>query len=391
MNKLNSTEILSVLEHVYNTNEKLVEKNQLPISVEIIGEAGIGKTTLVKQFAETHNLEFIKLNLSQLEELSDLVGFPLKMFEITNGNDTRWIMNEEIEQYRSLGYTFTGNKRMSYAEPEWIANKTDKKILLLIDDWTRSQERFIQATMELINEQQYMSWHLPKHTFIVLSANPDDGNYNTSSIDIAQKTRYISFEMEWCAECWARWATHNDIDERCINFILMNPEIVTKNENINARIITMFFKSISTIENFEEDLDMIRLLGNASIGEKVTQNFVMFINNKLDRLISAKDMMESKDALERMVKLTGDYKSEKYRSDIASVLCSRIIDYIIVQVEKGKRVDDAMINRITDFVTNDKCFNYDNKLHMVTTIFNSAPNKFGKLMMNPITFEYLTK
>ena len=72
--------------------------------------------------------------------------------------------------------------------------------------------RFITASMELINEQSYMSWKLPKKTMLVLSANPDNGEYNVSSQDNAQATRYISVNMKWDPECWARWAEHEGID-----------------------------------------------------------------------------------------------------------------------------------------------------------------------------------
>jgi len=48
----------------------------------IVGDPGIGKTTAVLQLAKENNLNFVKLNLAQIEELGDLVGFPVRQFQM---------------------------------------------------------------------------------------------------------------------------------------------------------------------------------------------------------------------------------------------------------------------------------------------------------------------
>lgn len=46
----------------------------------------------------------------------------------------------------------------------------------------------MQASMEIINTASYISWNLPKYTSIVLTSNPDDGQFSVTSLDNAQKT-----------------------------------------------------------------------------------------------------------------------------------------------------------------------------------------------------------
>lgn len=69
--KLDSLEIKHFLKHIIDNNRYLQENNKVPIAVEIMGEAGLGKTTVIKDIAETHGLHFVKLNLSMLDELGD--------------------------------------------------------------------------------------------------------------------------------------------------------------------------------------------------------------------------------------------------------------------------------------------------------------------------------
>jgi len=73
---LNIDEAKSILSHIVTNNRYLQENNKLPVAVEIIGDSGIGKTSMVLQVAKELNLNLVKLNLSQIEELGDLVGFP---------------------------------------------------------------------------------------------------------------------------------------------------------------------------------------------------------------------------------------------------------------------------------------------------------------------------
>ena len=81
--------------------------------------------------------------------------------------------------------------------------------------------RFIQATMELIDRGEYISWSLPPNCTIILTSNPDNGDYNVNSMDNAQKTRYISFELGFDKDVWARWTEIDYIDVLSISYYLI--------------------------------------------------------------------------------------------------------------------------------------------------------------------------
>ena len=40
------------------------------------------KTSTIVELAEENKLKFVKLNLAQIEELGDLVGFPVRQFQM---------------------------------------------------------------------------------------------------------------------------------------------------------------------------------------------------------------------------------------------------------------------------------------------------------------------
>jgi hypothetical protein len=383
---VNVTELKEFLTHIVENNRFLQSQGKLPVSTEVIGESGIGKTSAIVQLAKELDLNFVKLNLAQIEEIGDLVGFPIRQFEVKDDNETIWIDEHAFEEYLKLGYKSTGQNRMSYCPPEWIANKPNGGILLL-DDWNRADIRFIQAVMELIDRQQYISWSLPKDWHIILTANPDNGDYLVNSIDNAQKTRFISVQLKYDIDCWAKWAEENSIDGRCINFLLMHPELVIK--DVNSRSISMFFNSISSIKNFDDSLPLIQMIGEGSVGPEFSSMFTMFINNKLDKMISPENIMNQDEqyVLNTLKSLTG--KEEKYRADIASTLSTRIINFLDL-FAKTNTVDKPITERLSKIV-NEKVFTTDICYNMVKSVYNNNPSKFKTMMMDKSLVEFIMK
>jgi len=411
---LNIDDLNGFMDHIINNNRFLQKQGKLPVAIEVLGESGIGKTSTVKQIAEDHSLDFVKLNLAQIEELGDLVGFPVREFQmykekvvtiptqnknlqygagkqaatedmVKMSSNTvtkkvgQWVSEMAVSDYLNNGYKMTGKNRMSYCAPEWISGKKKGGILLL-DDWNRSDQRFIQAVMELIDRQTYIYWSLPEDWHIVLTANPDNGDYMVNSVDAAQKTRYITANLQFDVNCWARWAEEAGIDTRCINFLLLHPELVT--QETNARAITTFFNAISSFENFDDSLSYIQMIGEGSVGDEFASMFTTFINNKLDKLVTPKDLLTHDNEQYILGELTGCVgKDDSYRADIASTLATRLANYAVVY-SKENTINQKITDRLESLCTKEH-FTNDLKYLIVRTIFNGNKQKFNKLMMKP--------
>jgi signal recognition particle GTPase len=81
---INQSELKEFLGHIIDNNRHLQANGKGPVSIEVIGESGIGKTSSIVQLADELGLNFVKLNLAQIEEIGDLVGFPIRQFEVTD-------------------------------------------------------------------------------------------------------------------------------------------------------------------------------------------------------------------------------------------------------------------------------------------------------------------
>jgi hypothetical protein len=386
--KLNSAELKDFIKHVINNNRFIQGQGKVPTALNVVGNAGLGKTTIVSNLAKEEGMQFVKINLAMIEELSDLVGFPVKEFQIgkdtPDGLKTKWVTEMEAELAVKAGFKLTGARRTAYCAPEWISGKGESGILLL-DDYTRADPRMIQACMDLINTQEYISWKLPKDWTIILTTNPDGGDYHVNSMDVAQTTRFISCDLKFDVDCWAQWAEETAMDGRCINFILKHPEVVT--ESTNPRAITTFFNAISSFEKFEDNLPMIQMIGEGSVGADMTSLFTLFINNKLDQLMSPKDIIlhDNEDYIIGTLKSTVG-RGDDYRADIASIMSTRIVNFALAHF-KTNPMKSEVIKRFEKLVV-DEIFAIDLKYMIVRNLINGNKQKFQKLMLNDKVMEY---
>lgn len=188
---MNIEEVSKTINYLLDNNLKLVDKGLDKIAINIEGVAGIGKTAIVKQIAEERGAVYKRINLSECEEIGDIVGIPQKEYLMTDkdGNEKR-VSEKLINQFINLGYELCSDcdPIMTYAIPSWVPTDPEQEAILYLDDYTRASQLFMQAIMSLIQFGEYISWKLPKKCHLLLSSNPDNGEYSVSGLDPAQKS-----------------------------------------------------------------------------------------------------------------------------------------------------------------------------------------------------------
>lgn len=399
LNEMTISEFTDVFNYLLDNNRQLEEKGLTPIAIGLEGEAGIGKTAVVEQVAHKRGMTYCKISLSQLEEVGDLVGFPIKeillQWKTKEGQvKTRWWPESLIDKVPQ-NVQVTSITRMAYAPPAWVPREENSNgVIVLLDDFSRANPLFMQATMELINTASYMSWSLPKNTSIILTSNPDDGSYSVSQLDNAQKTRFVNFNLKLNINDWASWAEFNNIDSRCINFELLYGNEIFKKHNgvqtINPRAYTTFCKAISGIKDWNDD-NSLALILNISKGcflndkdNVVGTLFTTFVAQKLDRLISPEDMLKQKwETVEPKIH-DCIYEGDRFHTEIAAILSLRLLNYIMYYFSQNGSKQDVVQDRLLNFIDNPrKLFSDDLLFHVIKTVIGKYPAKTTKLLINP--------
>ena len=394
--ELSIKELKPLIKYIVKNNKNLQENGKDPVAINIISEAGLGKSSIVQQIAEEMDSNYVKLALAQITETGDIAGFPICLHYCCkdDGSDCQWIAPELIDSYVKAGYHITPETKMSYALPEWYKSlDLNKPTILLLDDASRALPNIIQACYELIYKQEFWSFKLPENTTVILTTNPDSGDYNVNSVDEAGTSRMLNFNLRWDVDSWGEYAELSGIDSRAINFMLSySDELMndhgTHKHIMNARSYTMFANVIGGINNWSDSSSLATILQIASGSfddpdDIVGSLFTTFIANKLDKLISPEDMLFGDwDVIEDKIK-DCVWDRDQYKTSIASVLQTRLLNKSIAYFSGTGAKNDVVIDRILKIIdAKQMLFSEDFLFNIIKTLYNRFPGKMNKALLN---------
>jgi MoxR-like ATPase len=253
---------------------------------------------MVESFAKKNGFAFVYIAPAQFEEMGDLLGMPKIVDEKT-----------------------------VFAAPNWVPT-SDEKGILLIDDVNRADDRILRGIMQLLQNYELVSWKLPEKWHIILTANPDGGDYSVTPMDDAMLTRMLHITMVFEVKNWVNWAKENGIHEDCINFVLTHPEVVT-GERTTPRTLVQFFQNIQAIEDWDTNLGLIQMLGDATLDAQTVASFIAFVQNDRQLLLSAIEILDSEDFENEVENRLYDLVvGDSLRIDILATICTQLIQAV---------------------------------------------------------------
>lgn len=308
--KVGSADLVQFLDHVFDANLETQKEGKRATPLCIWGTHGLGKTTLVEDFAKQHGWKFAYIAPAQFEEMGDLHGMPT----MSNG-------------------------RTEFAPPSWVPTEEGPGILL-IDDINRADDRILRGVMQLLQNFELMSWKLPPKWQIVATANPEGGDYSVTPMDDAMLTRMLHVTMNFEPKQWAKWALNAGVDPRGVSFVLTYPEIVT-GKRTTPRSLVQFFDQIKKIPDLKAKSSLVQMLAMATLDEVTVLTLMSFINDSLHELIDPDEILDAHDfkpIAERLVRLSSDGKKgdKAKRVDRLATVCTRLYLYMTSTSYKPK-------------------------------------------------------
>ncbi|GGN32239.1 hypothetical protein FHR83_005762 [Actinoplanes campanulatus] len=299
-------ELVQFLDHAMTVNDRLATEGRHQTPVCVWGRHGIGKTEIVESVAAARRVPLVSIAPAQFEEMGDLLGMPVV---VDGGTATRM------------------------APPEWVPRQ-DGPGILLIDDVNRADDRILRGMMQLLQRSALTSWRLPARWQIVLTANPDGGDYSVTPMDDAMLTRMLHVTLRFEVKRWARWAEAHDVDPRGIAFVLAYPETVTGSRT-TPRTLVQFFDRIRDITDLRANLGLVTMLGEACLDSATVSAFVAFVNRGLDVLVTPEEILGAKQfgpVAARLTELAG--QGAERRVDILAAVCTRLVNVLAARRAK---------------------------------------------------------
>lgn len=177
----------------------LISTQKNPILIR--GRHGIGKSELVKQFANSINRPLVEKRPSQMTE-GDWTGLPNKT-KMDKENITEWCI------------------------PEFLQRACREGVVLFLDEIDRAPLEVRQGIFQLGDSRRIDKWELHPDTLLFAACNSGENTsqYLVGDLDPAELDRWTVFDLEPTVEEWIEWGKSNDnIHPLILSFIFENPK-----------------------------------------------------------------------------------------------------------------------------------------------------------------------
>ena len=299
-----------------------------PTPICVWGMHGIGKTASVVSFARERGWKFAYCAPAQFEEMGDLHGLPVK---------------------RNPDSTKIGDQYTAYLPPEWVP-RSEGPGILLIDDLNRADQRILRGLMQLLQNFEMFSWKMPPKWQIVCTANPEDGDYSVTPMDDALLTRLMHVTLSFDVRAWAAWATRAGVDARGVDFVLTYPEVVT-GKRTTPRSLVQVFSQLAGIQDLKRNLELVATIVRGGWDETTVRAFLAYINNELEHLVSAEEILEAKSFTEVSGRIASASKGRggALRLDRLSAICTRLL--LAIASDRCERPTELQKKNVVAFLS----------------------------------------
>lgn len=263
-----------------NTVDLIIESNDVPL---IVGESGVGKTSLVKYIAKSHGYYLVVIDANLLKE-GEIGGLP--------------IVENKVTLYA------THHKLMEIDEA--LKEKENAKVILFIDELNRCEHAVAQELMNLILNREINGYVLDKRVKVIAAMNPsnkNDGFYNSQyevvDMDPAQEDRFVWVELDSDIKEWIKWAMseNGNINEHIVEFLSTFPEYLhTPNSDETIKATPRSWERISKsydvyLKNKEKySLNTFLNVVKGNVGRNIGSDFANFLTHLKKPLIKVKDI-----------------------------------------------------------------------------------------------------
>lgn len=249
----------------------------------LVGETGIGKTSLAKDIAQRNNWSLIGIDGNLLKE-GEIGGLPtIETYYRTDAS------GKQAEEKTTI---YAVHHKLRAIDAEIAKGHT---VLLFIDEINRCEHAVQQELMNLILNREINGYVLPPNVHILAAMNPADSyDYEAVEMDAAQENRFVWLYMEADYLQWLDWASEAGIAPKVMEFISTFPDYLDKHNEDDINATPRSYERISAIYKLYEQHPVSKTVFfnviRGNVGKLIAEEFVNFVASDAQPLITYADV-----------------------------------------------------------------------------------------------------
>ena len=289
---INETELMTLLEVTPSWQ-----------NIMLAGRHGIGKSQILTRYFKSKGMPVKTLFLGQMSDPGDLLGLP----------------NKDEKTGKTV-----------FMPPYWFP-VDGQPIVLFLDEINRARPEILQTVMDLVLNRKLAGRELPEGSRIIAAGN-DGEEYQLTDLDPALVSRFNIYTFRPTVEDWLLWATRTGLDERILNFIGANPELLDRSadtkedQGLDKDPDRRAWEKVARLmENIPNPLPVHQKVVAGIIGvQAASQLFLSFRKDDLSPIDLLTDFKKAKKSLDKyelhQLSLLNDALARFFETDKADTL-----------------------------------------------------------------------
>ncbi len=332
-------------------------------AVLIVGEAGVGKSSAIKQFAkdaagERKFLVFTKLDTPERKKVIEDPSQYYCFLDLRSGE----LLPEAVAGLPKL----TGETEyLTFLPPDWVAliSNPDFKGLVLLDEVNRAKPSILALLMRFVLDREIANKKISSGVTIAAAANMGSNFVQVQTMDAAQMGRYYVGALVMEPSEWVQYAKDVGLNDYIIEFAELEPDknmfgrdidLSRENVPVNPRQLEAASREMdAVVKEYEEHMQKgtplapgssgslyedIRVSLAGNVGTKWIDEFLEFL--RMQHTFDWGEMVEvgkqNRDTFRTKIGKQGQI------SAIAKTALARwATKQVITRYEKAKKAGDA--------------------------------------------------
>lgn len=266
---MNITDLKSSLPYLFQSN----------LTPFLWGHAGIGKTTVIKQFAIDKGYKFFPLYLGTQADLGDVLGLQ----DFVKNAEGRSVATE-------------------FAMPIWLREiidyceqNPDSGAVIFLDEFNRARKDILQGMFSLALDKTFHTIKLPVNCHLVAAGNPPTEEYMTTDVDdTALMARFVHVKLEPTFQEFVDYAEGRKFEPTLISFLKEQPQLLEDQRgafNLPIKVDRRSYERASRLFKINTPGPLLTQLLHGIIGIERTVQYELHLKN-LEKPLTGEQIVE---------------------------------------------------------------------------------------------------
>lgn len=326
----------------------------------IWGHAGIGKSTVVKQYAEEKGYKYFPFYLGTQSDIGDILGLA-SFVKDENGSEVA----------------------TTFATPLWLKEtieycneNPDSGAIIFLDEFNRARRDILQGMFSLALDKTFHTIKLPPNCYIIAAGNPPTEEYQVTDVDeTALMARFTHVKLEPTYSEWAEYARNAKFESTLLTFLDGQPELLEDAKTdfrLPVKVDRRAYERLNRLFKIETPFEIIEKLAVGIIGIERLVAYKQHLT-KSDHPLTSHEVLAGKKL--DVIQKWSDPK------DIKSSLLSKTCDNVFSEFVKLATLADIEANNFMVFV---ETIPKDLAYALLKNLLTSAPPVFMSFIRNDL-------